>query len=380
MTFQEDIYRQVEEYIQGSLHQPDNERIKNLIDTDPVYRDAYEEISLSNRIIVGASFSRLREKMRTDLNRIEQQRTRRKKDIRNISMAALLIGAGIAGIWIGKPDEKTKEPAMGEYSDSSHTPNKVQAAPETIPVDTSTKASRMFPVKQAKNPVEPIVSHPVSGHVHTDSTPSAEDAGEAAMKEAIVDNHLPLRDTIVQPVTKSNRKPDPRTGPACDSIKARFTISPSCSGENTGRIEITEIKGGLMPYVVYIDDIDISYSFEAEALRPGSYIARIYDANQCEGIQKVTVPAKSCQSEQAYSFSPDFGETWTIPRGSGETGVFKIIGRSGHVIYEHPFGAQSRNEWTGIDKTGKIVDYGMYICLLEYSDGRIQKIQVTVIR
>lgn|GEM_PF-1567777 len=382
MTEQEHIYHQIEEYIQGSLPPSDTEKIKYLIDNDPVYRDIYEDINLNNQVVLGAAFARLREKMQTDLQTIEHKRSRQKRLIKNSGLAAGFIGLLSSVILLINPSER-HEPAVSDSLINTIGAGQQPSVDEHHPVkdrnSSGTKESHALPEnyvtsipeKIGKNVIPDTMLHEPEVRENTVPKQSDYPLTDSAQKEK------PNTATVQE---HSQSIPDKLNLITCDSITAEFSVSPSCNAQSTGKITITGIKGGEIPYDIYIDESDISRSHEADNLKAGWYTLKVYDNKRCSSTRKIQVPSENCFDDKAFSFNPDFGETWSIPLISRQSGNFRIISRNGTIVYESPFGTNWPNEWKGIDKTGKIVEYGMYICLLEYEDGHVEKIQVTVIR
>ncbi len=381
MTEQEHIYHQIEEYIQGSLPPSDTEKIKYLIDNDPVYRDIYEDINLNNQVVLGAAFTRLREKMQADLQTIEQKRSRQQRLIKNSGLIVGFIGLLSGTILLINPSER-HETAVSDSLINTIGAGQKPSVDEHYPIKDSGSSDIKEPHALTENYVTGI-SEKAGENVIPDTMLQSEVRENTVPKQS----DYPLTDSVQKEkpgtatvLAQSQSVPDKLNLIACDSITAEFLVSPSCNAQSTGKIAITGIKGGEIPYDIYIDGYDISGSHEADNLKAGWYTLKVYDNKRCSSTRKIQVPSENCFDDKAFSFNPDFGEIWNIPFISGQSGYFRIISRNGTIIYESPFGADWPNEWKGIDKTGTIVEYGMYICLLEYEDGHVEKIQVTIIR
>ena len=387
MTEQENTYYQIEDYIQGNLNPSDSERIKYLIDSDPVYKDIYEEINLNNHVVIGASFARLRKKMQADLETIEQKRIKQKRRIKNTGLTIGVLGLLSSILFLINPDETQKSTAPIDSVSTESTGQPLQDGEHNQPLDDSTLNSTKeetpkFPAKLINGTFQPdnetrksIVADTVIYKSDTQYNIVAKQT-EDLVKTSPEEHEK----TNASAIPKEKSIADNYTKTACDSIIAEFVTSPSCQGQNTGKIVISGIKGGEMPYYIYVGDEDISSSYEAQNLKPGWYTLKIYDHKRCSSTKKIQVLPERCFDNQEFSFNPDFGETWMIPVKSEQAGYLKIIARSGKIVYESRLEKDGPNEWKGIDKTGKIVEYGMYICLLEYEDGHVEKIQVTIIR
>ncbi|MEY3248656.1 MAG: hypothetical protein RL742_699 [Bacteroidota bacterium] len=63
-----------------------------------------------------------------------------------------------------------------------------------------------------------------------------------------------------------------------------------CFGENNGRIEITQVAGGLPPYAYRLNSGPANYQTVWEDLLPGGYFLTIQDGNGCEKLEGAVLP------------------------------------------------------------------------------------------
>lgn len=378
MTGQENIYYQVEEYIQGNLAPFDSDKIKYLVENDPVYKEIYEDISLHNQVIIGASLARLREKMQADLASIEQKRVRKNKRIKNAGLIVGILGLLGSILFFVYPDKSPGSPPIRDSVNIEKTEKLLRPDNDhRQSLDDSSYKPEKAEVHELKLvPATLQPAYPIREKTGTDTLTSL----SRAIPEDVEETSTSSDDESTTNDSGEQAEIDGRFEVICDSIRAELIVYPSCENRNTGKVIVAGIKGGTMPYLVYVGDEDISHTYEADNLKAGWYNVKISDHNQCTSTRKMLVSSERCFDNYEFSFNPDFGETWVIPSKNGNSGYMKIISRNGKIVYESKFGHNATNEWKGIDKTGKIVEYGMYICLLEYEDGHVEKFQVTVIR
>src|SRR5690606_37212313 len=99
----------------------------------------------------------------------------------------------------------------------------------------------------------------------------------------------------------------------------------------------------------------------------------------CQYKDLVTIEEKWCPLNSSYSFNPDYGEKWKIRYEEGDKGTFVILDNFGKEVYTNTFGS-GYEYWDGTDMYGKIAEIGNYIAILNYSDGRKEKVELTIIR
>lgn len=81
----------------------------------------------------------------------------------------------------------------------------------------------------------------------------------------------------------------------------------------------------------------------------------------------------------SYSFNPDYNEKWVFNYETGASGTFTIFDKSGKDIYSNTFGS-GNEEWIGNDRQGIPVAVGIYVAIINYSDGRKEKVELTIVR
>lgn len=155
-------------------------------------------------------------------------------------------------------------------------------------------------------------------------------------------------------------------------------ISASCKDKETGSIIISADEG-------------IEFSFQVGHLKtygptgvfqnlpPGDYKILVTYHKECTFTKTVKVEENWCPLNQPFSFNPDFNEKWEIKYDEGATGKFIVYDRTGKEIYKDTFGAGNEH-WSGTDTNGNAVPIGTYAAILYYSDGRIEKVDLTIVR
>jgi hypothetical protein len=90
---------------------------------------------------------------------------------------------------------------------------------------------------------------------------------------------------------------------------------------------------------------------------------------------KPIIPAQKL----SYSFNPDYNESWELKYEKGASGTYIIYNTIGKEVYRNSFGNGSET-WSGMDSNGNILSVGSYIAIVRYSDGKEEKIDLTIVR
>ncbi|MBX9853467.1 MAG: hypothetical protein K2X86_17115 [Cytophagaceae bacterium] len=359
MNDKREIFDLIESYHQGLLSEEEKSMVEAKMKTDASFAEEVRISGLVNELVHAAGIDQLRQKMTQDLALMKVKRqTRIKRGVAAV-IGLLLLSAMVYLIFNSSRKNISSSEVQKKYniSEPSETKKDIPAiSPE------KNKSTGKFPLQE-----------------------------KVAMDTLVQEDHIlisvPEQDHTVLKVTKDeeNKMPDPDN--TKDNIIKDCNLSfdviihATCKGEEKGIIYVDEksILGGTRPYIFRASK-DESTSGVFSDLKEGTYIVTMYDSKGCSYSKEIIVPGKNCTVKKSYSFSPDNGETWKIPFAEGESGSFSIYNRAGISIFKGAFGGNIVAEWNGTDMQGANADAALYICILEYANGKSEKIEISVIR
>ncbi len=180
-------------------------------------------------------------------------------------------------------------------------------------------------------------------------------------------------------LSEENKKTD------CSSTKITFafTTETSCMQTETGAIHIDNITGGHAPYTFTVNNKKIKEK-NLTALGAGLYDIKIADKNGCYAEQKATILEKNCvqniQQGAKFNINPAIGETCAIPFDTDKKGSVTVYNRSGKIVYRSVNPSGEYVEWNGSDGYGSLAEAGLYVYIIDYSDGTKVSGEVNIIR
>lgn len=158
----------------------------------------------------------------------------------------------------------------------------------------------------------------------------------------------------------------------------KIHTTPSCKEKPSGTI--TVVAEGTEELGIEIDNMYKSHSNKAvRELSLGSHEVKVFYKNECTFTEQVVIEEKFCPLNSSYSFNPDYGEKWKINYKHGDAGRFVIYNSFGKELYESEFGI-GNEFWNGTDSNGAIVATGNYLAIIKYSDGRSERVELTIVR
>jgi hypothetical protein len=86
----------------------------------------------------------------------------------------------------------------------------------------------------------------------------------------------------------------------------------------------------------------------------------------------------SGKKNNSYSFKPEFGEVFQIPVEAGKEAEIKIMNRGGSLLFTQKLYGDHVNTWDGRNSHGGISPPGLYIYILEYTNGLKESGQIII--
>jgi hypothetical protein len=171
----------------------------------------------------------------------------------------------------------------------------------------------------------------------------------------------------------------------CSLTKISFSVTTetSCENTETGAIHIDRISGGIAPYSYTVNNKKVKEKNLFE-LAAGTYEVKISDKNGCSSEHKTTISEKNCtpsiQQGMKFNINPTIGETCSIPFNTDKKGNITIYNRGGKIIYKATDPSSDYIEWNGADGYGALAEAGLYVYIIEYTDGTKVTGEVNIIR
>jgi hypothetical protein len=363
---QRETFDLIERYLQGSLDQEEHARVEDRIKRDPAFAEEVELSAQVNSVVLGAAMDSLRERMTNDIASLDS------KNKFKWGTAGMVVVLGIvSSAYLYVRDDQTETNNLKTNSQISSSVDNTGKSNHEIKRNSSAEPETIKPDSRMRAEAWKDTNLRVSEFLKQDP------------EEVLKEEEQKVKSTVKEPGHEHQINVIEK--PKADKFKISFNpmVFPSCKGEATGRIEIGKeaIEGGTFPYVFTIDHLGIENSNGLfSGLKEGKHVISIQDKSGCSATQEVNLPGKPCILHKSFSINPDNGEIWKVPVSEGESGKFTIINKGGLVIFKGNFGNGELNEWNGSDLNGTTVNSGLYVCLLEYSSGEKETVQITIIR
>jgi len=367
-------YYLIDQYLENKLQGQELAAFVNKMKEDPSFANQVQEQQMLNSFILEAELKDVRDRIEKDLSRLQQPsffRTHWK-----------WIGVGILSIsgilYLGISSKETNNKVLQQSTSQSMEETETAVIEETKITENPTEISSNIKAdKYTENKISDIETKSVHTTSVIDSIQSVKKIEEVTPAiNPIGVNHNPQIETKS---TEETRKTD------CSSIKITFSITTetSCKNEETGAIHIEKISGGMAPYSYTLNNKKIKEKTIAD-LAAGTYEVKISDKNGCSTEHTATVLEKICtpaiQQGAKFNINPTIGETCSIPFNTDKKGSLTIYNRSGKIIYRATNPSAESVEWAGTDGYGALAEAGLYVYLIEYTDGTKVTGEVNIIR
>lgn len=360
MNEEQSIFDLIEKYHQGVLSEDEKALVEKRMQSDAAFAEYLSLQGLTNKLVEAAGTDMLREKMRSDIAALDRKRSRLKW---GASLLATLVVVSSLVYFTNyfrkknipaKKENKQAAPAHEELKDTSET--SVPLKKHTQPVSVTD-----VPTTTIRNDSLPVLVLPKA--VETRESRSDEKKGTVKEEET-------TSKTVVQ-----NQESKP-----CD-LSFHLIVQPTCKGEKSGTISVEHgsAVGGTRPYYFLSSTGESSSTGNFSDLSKGTYSIVMYDSEGCTAKQHVVLSDRNCSARKSYSFNPDYGEKWNAGLEEG-SGKFTIYNRGGMIIFKGSFAENNPAEWYGTNAQGTTMEAGLYVCVLEYLEGKTETIEISVIR
>lgn len=374
----------IDDYLNGIMSDQERSSFEAEMASDGDLAEKVNEVKLTNEAIYFASLAELKESIGNDIKGIKYNSGPRFSKTFLFSGLAFLIGALAAIYFINKETFSKNTNTRSNVviikdtilSDTLEPLNETSLTPENESDSIKRNLEIYNPGLYSENPM--VYSDTIKEHIVDTSIilndPTVDSNNKIVGSES--DKILPDIDyPVIENENQEVSSPDMVN--ICDQ-SFKFESLPTCKGNSTGEISIAN-RGDNFNSIKINHLNENSSNGLISGLPAGIYEVEVSYNKECVYKAEVTVDEKWCPLNSSYSFNPDFGEKWEIKYSDGDQGDFIIFDNFGKEVYKNTFG--SGNEyWNGVDKYGSIVPLGTYIAIINYSDGRKEKVELTIVR
>jgi hypothetical protein len=156
------------------------------------------------------------------------------------------------------------------------------------------------------------------------------------------------------------------------NIQFSLTSKATCQNDQKGAIYIQKVSGGTEPYTYLLNNKKIKTNV-IENLSEGKYAIKISDKNGCSTEQFTTVLEENCtrkiQQGEKFNINPTIGESCSIQFNTDKKGTVTIYNRGGKIIYRIVNPSSEFVDWNGADGYGALAEPGLYVYMIDYTDG-----------
>jgi hypothetical protein len=372
LNLQDPLFDTIEDYLNGSMSEQERFAFEERIAQDKSLAHNVAEVRATNEAIYFASLAEMKNTIGQDLKNIKYKPPIDWKKAGIVSLASLAILSGITTYFISA-DHKKVENTPSEIKQNNgiketfQDHNAVQSTEKLntsqAPTHTNNASTNTLPVesapKQRPTQEDTVVKNSTKAPINTSvETIIPKGVPEPSIKKVEI------------PATKVQIIP-------CDKT-FKISSDASCKEKETGSIAI--ISDGATSYTFQLD-IQSKTGTKGlfTRLSAGSYDLLVTYNKDCAYTQKVVVGEKWCAMNDPFSFNPDYNEKWRPIYESGASGTITIYDKQGKDIYNLTFGS-GNEEWIGITNQGMVAPVGVYVGIINYSDGRKEKVELTIVR
>lgn len=385
MREENNILELVDDYVNGFMPEEDISAFEERMASDPDLAEMVEQYRFTNEAIHFANLAEIKNTVAGDIKKIKYKSGPGWNYKYLLSGLAILSGAALIGYFATAPEQVSEE-ITGRKKDTVATlemPKKVAHSIEEKSIDKNTSVNITTEESSAsKNRLPDTINQKnttvdTKTPVEPKTTKTSTENPEKKIPEIslISKNRDPgIADTNTN---ASIQKETPENKVHCDKI-FEINTKAACKGNSNGALFIS--TEGKESYLVKIESLNIENELASIYDIPaGKYDLTIEYREVCSYKEKINVPEKWCPMNQSFSFNPGYGEKWELKYSDGDRGTYTIFDKFGKEVYRGEFGNGS-NTWEGTNQQGNILPIGTYMTIISYSDGRKEKVELTIVR
>lgn len=385
-------YHLIDRYLRGELDPEEMEAFENRLHSDIDFAEEVENQSNVNELISANSYHNLRQQISSDIRLLEKKEYVRKWIGRSFILLTLVFISG----YIILRSLNTNSSSIVQSEDTNLRTELHEKYHKDPNHSISTVASDSISIEsidgKSENKLErPDVAEPDLEKYSVDTLKQASETTESKIQEK---DSIIKEKTVLAPSKQNDLKEDsileiknlPILSDITEdcksvSLKAKWKIEEACLNENNGSIMVDEqsVTGGKKPYLKTLIDGNTSVEISSfNNLPSGVYILNITDGSGCNAKWTIYVGEKHC-FEKYVSISPDHGESWEFNGIDGESYYLSILNRAGQLVYKSGL-LNGSTTWNGTSNSGSMAEAGLYIFIIEYTNGETVNGQITIMR
>ncbi len=375
MNLQDELFDPIENYLNGDMPEAERLAFEERLAQDKTLADRVTEVRAANDAIYYASLAELKNTIGKDLKNIQYKPPVNWKKTGTITLLSLALLSGITTYFVS-----TKEINL---TDRKEEENKITTTENSTEQKNISAASKEKISSEGNVSDRSITKVPVDTLFNKQADNQQSNTADIVIRNTTSEN----RNTVPENNTKANQSES--TDKRNETINVneeknlcnksfKINTDASCKEKETGTISI--VSDGAYTYTFQVD-IQSSKGSKGtfSNLPAGTHDILVTYGKECTYKTKAVVAEKWCAMNTSYSFNPDYSEKWKPVYEQGASGTIHIYDKSGKEIYSMPFGS-GNEEWIGNDRQGSSVAVGIYIAFIIYSDGRKEKVDLTIVR
>jgi hypothetical protein len=355
----------IDDYLNNRLDISNTLAFEERLANDKELNEKIEEQIMINEAIHFAGLAQLRESIGNDLNKIPYNKTNLKPWI--YTSIGILAIAGFTYFFINENHKDRSKDIKTEIKttfkkDTSSTPKNINTP--VIEIVPTTKSSEII-VKEKL-----VVNNKKSNIVKDIPIPEKLTTNNTTFKDVI----KPVNEKTITPILSES--PITPKEIVCNNT-LNNTSTASCKQEATGSIKLNLTNKA-------------SATFEIKELRKsnkngiftnieaGIYTIFVKDEFNCEYTKKISISEKWCSINKNFSFAPFYGEKWNIVYDKEDFGKYSIFDQMNKLVKNGEFGTDNI-EWDGKSNNYEALPTGLYRAIIDYSDGKKEIVEITII-
>jgi len=372
---QDELLAIIDAYLDNGMSEEERFAFEEKIAQDETLAAKVTEVRLTNEAIYYGSLAELKNTIGKDIKNIKYKETFNWKKASYISIASLVLLSGVTTYLFttDNKDESEKSNTTKPIEENQHSSKQDNSSVTEENTDNKKKVHQEYSLEtegKTNATKTDITSAPESITPTEYSLKSVEETKPADSGNKTQTHNSDVTDKTI---------PTPEVAPKINCDKSfKINTEASCKQKETGSIIIT--SDGAYSYTYHLDIRSTSGSKGTFTNIPaGSYEILVTYGKECTYKKQVSIAEKWCAMNESYSFNPDYNEKWIFNYETGASGTFTIFDKSGKDIYGNTFGT-GNEEWNGNDRQGIPVPVGIYFAIINYSDGRKEKVELTIVR
>lgn len=370
-----DELEKIDKFLSGKLKGADLDLFQAKMERDPAYAMLVDAQKKANELVIGNRLSKVKEMMKHDFASGKAKAGSGKTGW--IAGGSVVVIMGAALLFFSK-DEQIQKPVKDKLTVSlTETVDKKE-----VKADKSKEEDILIEVKTPEQKQEMVKPENIR--------PEEKETNEFSSDTFFV-AILPEKNQkrAEQEPAQSSLSPDPVVSETvrCSETapNAKVEMNKTCEGKNEGNLFVSLTGTDRKKNFAYLlsssgsKDTLKSRSGNFNLLSAGNYSLFFKDDKGCITSYKeaLTVESKTCIESRSFSFSPTYNEVLTIPVPEGKEGVIRIYSKSGREVYSAFFRSENP-AWKGYDQSNVAVSSGMFIYILEFTDGNKEKGDIAV--